>query len=167
MPPSAAEFENVRDRVQTQWKLSNSGEAVTLFAEELAQKINRGETTLAAEANALGKAILRPSRPLTRGAPGNDVPRAAAISVFGAQQTGDAIAAPSDNRREQLVITVDSIEAPEDSTVEALRSPIREMLTRALDDDLIVALGTEIEAAVEMNINERAFGSYKAQNARQ
>ena len=166
-PPSAAELEDVRDRVLAQWKITNNGEAVTLFAEDLAQKINRGETTLEAEANALGKPITRPATALTRGVPGNDIPGAAALSVFRVKSAGEAISAPSGNRREHLLITIDSIEAPEANTVDAMRSSVRQRLTSTLDNDLIIALGTEIEAAVDMDINDRAFAAYKAQNARQ
>ena len=167
VPPSAAELEDVRDRVLAQWKITNSGEAVTLFAEDLAQKINRGETTLQAEANALGKPIERPRSTLTRSNPGNEIPREAALAVFRVKSPGEAVSSPSENRREQLVITVDTIEAPEASTVDAMRSSVRQRLTGTLDNDLIIALGTEIETAVELDINQGAFASYKAQNARQ
>ena len=167
VPPAAAEFDDVRDRVLAQWKITNSGEAVTLFAENLARKINRGETTLEAEANSLGKVIERPGAVLTRSNPGNEIPRAAALSVFGVKSEGGAVASPSDNRREHLLISVDSIQAPDASAVDAMRASVRQRLTGTLDNDLIIALGTEIEAAVDMNINERAFAAYKAQNARQ
>ncbi len=167
VPPTTAEFENVRDRVLAQWKITNSGEALTLFAEELAQKINEGGTSLEAEANALGKAITRPPNALTRRDPVRDIPLEAALAVFRAKSAGDAIASPAENRGQYLLITVDAIEPPSTDAVSALRTPIRQVLTQALDDDLIIALGNEIETAVNIDINDRAFASYKAQNARQ
>ena len=166
VPPRAAEFENVKDRVLAQWKILNSGEAVTLYTEELARKINRGETSLEAEAENLGRSIVRPA-PLTRGTPGNEIPRAAALSVFRAKAEGEVVASPANQRGEYLLISVDRIQPPETNTIDALRTPVRQMLTRGLDDDLTLALVTEIGEAIEIDANERAFASYKAQNARQ
>lgn len=167
VPPKPAEFKDVRDRVLAQWKITNSGEAVTLFAEDLARQINLGETSLEEQAVALGKSVERPRAALTRANPGNDLPRAAAIAVFNVSSAGNAAASPSDRRQEYLLISVDRIEPPEESSVDAMRSSIRQRLTSTLDNDLIIALGNEIETAVDLNINNGAFAAYKAQNARQ
>lgn len=164
---STPEFEDVKDRVRVAWQARNRNDAVELYAASLARQIDAGETTLAAEASRLGKTITKVSRPLTRAAPGNEIPGPAAAAVFSANQAGSVVSAPTNKADEHLILSIDSIEPPTEQTVEAMRTSVRSALTTQLDSDLRSALGPAIEGAVELEQNIDALNAYKNRNARQ
>ena len=157
----------MKDRVLTAWRITNSGEAVARFSEELAQKINRGDTTLIAEARSLGKQVNQPAATLRRSDPSSELPPSAIASVFTAKQVGTAIATPTQSRNEFLIISVDSISPPGGETIDAIGAGLRGDLSLGLDRDLESALAYEIFNAVELTTNDSAYAAYKARNTAQ
>ena len=166
-PPSLPEFEDVRERVLTAWRVTNSNEAVALFSEDLVQKINRGETTIEDAAVDLNKDLERVIQPLRRSSNSNELPASAVAAVFTAKEIGQAIATPSPQRGEYLIVSVVSILPPSDDTVSGMRTSIRDLLSQQIDADLVGALGYEISGAVDVSTDDAAFGSYKSRNSTQ
>ena len=165
--PSTPPFEDVKDRVLTAWRITNSGEAVARFSEELAQKINRGDTTLIAEARSLGKQVNQPAATLRRSDPSSELPPSAIASVFTAKQVGTAIATPTQSRNEFLIISVDAISPPSLEAIDAIGAGLRSDLSLGLDRDLESALAFEIFNAVDLTTNDNAYAAYKARNTAQ
>ena len=167
VPPRTPDFDEVRSRVLAAWKVSNRGEAVALYAEELAQQINRGDLTLeAAAANAGSSVALLPS-PIRRSTPSGELSRSAQISVFAAKDAGTVVATPAAQQGEFLLVRIDEIEPPSEEFTSAMRGQLRNLLVQQLDADLGSALGVGISDAVEIVSNDGAFAAYKARNAAQ
>ena len=167
VPANTPDFEAVRDRVLAAWKISNRGEAVALFSENLSQRINAGETTLEAEARNLSKPILRPTDGFRRSGQNPDLPPAAVTAVFAANSAGTVVATPSQQQGEYLLVSVDSISPPSEDVATLFGPQIRSLLVQDLGGDLDRAFGPELGEAIEFSANYGEFSGYKARNASQ
>lgn len=167
VPPSTPEFENVRDRVLAAWKISNRGEAVALFSETLAQGINRGDTTIAEQAQELSKALVKPAAELRRSGQSQELPPIAVTAVFAAKTEGTVVATPSQKQGEYLLISVDLISPPTAELTEVFTPQIKNLLVRQLDSDLASAFSAQLGDAIDVTTNMSAFATYKARNTSQ
>lgn len=167
VPASTPEFEDIKDRVLAAWKISNRGEAVALFADSLAQDINRGDTTLVSSAEDMSKPLFRPASELRRSGQSADLAPTAVTAVFAANEVGTVISVPAQQQGEYLLISVDSINPPDESTTASFEPQIRNLLVRQLDSDLAGAFASQLGDAISITTNGNAFASYKARNTAQ
>jgi len=154
-PPAPRPFDEVRDRVASDWKASETQARLVTLAEEMQAALDNGETL-----EGLGLVTTRHA-PMTRDAFLPDLPQAALDAVF-ATAPGDHAVVTQDGvhilRTDEIVAV-----APDAPEARAMRRELSAQLERAISDDLYAAFAAAMQAQAGISLNNAAIQAVHAQ----
>jgi len=154
-PPAPRPFDEVRDRVASDWKASETQARLVTLAEEMQAALDNGETL-----EGLGLVTTRHA-PMTRDAFLPDLPQAALDAVF-ATAPGDHAVVTQDGVH---ILRTDEIVAvpPDAPEAQAMARELSAQLERAISEDLYAAFAAAMQAQAGISLNNAAIQAVHAQ----
>lgn len=166
IPPSTPEYEAIEDRVRAQFLAERNAAALDDAAEAARERISSGESTLEAEAEALGLTVNRPERGVSRQAFDVGIPQMALNAVFSGAE-GDVTVTPGSSPNARVVVSIESIDRPDAEMLDILAVTSAASLRESLSNDLAQALEMAIREDIGFEDDAVAFARYKARIAGQ
>ncbi|MEL7542047.1 MAG: hypothetical protein AAGJ51_14185, partial [Pseudomonadota bacterium] len=160
VPERLPEFDEVRDRLITVWKLQRESEQLQNVAAEIESAIADGSSDLSAEAAKYSASVDTLPRPVTRENTEFQLPGPLMSGLFSANETGETFSIPGISGQ-IIVLQVDSIDRPESETLDLLAQSSALDIQAGISDDLYQAYAISIAEDVELNTNGAALDAYK------
>ncbi|MEM7458154.1 MAG: SurA N-terminal domain-containing protein [Pseudomonadota bacterium] len=160
VPERLPEFDEVRDRLVTVWKLQRESEQLQNVAAEIESAIADGSSDLSAEAAKYSASVDTLPRPVTRENTEFQLPGPLMSGLFSANETGETFSIPGISGQ-IIVLQVDSIDRPESETLDLLAQASALDIQAGISDDLYQAYAISIAEDVDLNTNGAALDAYK------
>ena len=158
-PPLA----DLRSDLRTVLQRQRQAQALTDAAQDLQMRIEAGEIALAAAAAEHGAEVKTTEAAFTRRASDSaNIPASFIPGVFALRREGSVQVMPTENQNEAAIVQLDSIDRPSSSELRALTQMSAPQIQQQLANDLLEAYVSEIENAVDLEVNPQAFETYKA-----
>ncbi len=164
IPERLPPIDEVRDLLAEAWTQQNEFEQLQTVAGEISARINSGESTLAEEAGRYGTIAQSMTRPVSRAAPGTELPPQLLGTLFTANRDGEVLSVPS-QVDEIMILRLDTVDRPEPETLDLLAQSNIAAVQQQLNEDLFQAFFTEIQGEIELEENPSALAAYKSRIA--
>ena len=160
VPERLPEFEELRDRLESAWRLRQQSEQLQNVAAEIEAAIASGESSLEAEAAKYSAAVEALPRPVTRQNMEFQLPAPLMTGLFAANEEGETFSVQA-GVGQMIVLQVTDIERPESETLDLLAQGSALEIQNSVSEDLFRAYLISISEDVEVNANARALDAYK------
>lgn len=160
VPERLPEFEDVRDRLEADWRQQREREQLQTVAAEIEAAIDDGTTTLAAEAEKYDAVLDRLSVPVTRTNTGGKLGGASLSGLFAANEVGETFSIQG-NSGQLVILQVDTIDRPASETLDILARSSALEIQSSIANDVWLAYLISISDNVEYDTNPRALDAYK------
>lgn len=161
LEPYTPDFETVEEDVRNALIQRRSMNAVQTMVDDLTDKLEAGETTLAAEAEARNEPVESLPQPVSRlNASSIGLPRQAVSAIFSGSE-GDVYTFPSPTGDLILVMQITAVTPPDMTQQSQLATQARIDVTTSLENDLAQAIQYEVAAETKLRVNDAGFAAYK------
>lgn len=161
VPASTPAFEEVEQDARELLMAERSTSAAQTAVDALLDSISNGEVGFDQAANSRSASIETLPQSVTRStAEQAGIPGPIRQAMFGSK-LGEVVSLPTGTPNQFVIVRVDSVEPPSESTRAGLGSEITIASSNLLRQDLVQALQAEISAAIKLRTNENALAAYK------
>ncbi|MEO1553689.1 MAG: SurA N-terminal domain-containing protein [Pseudomonadota bacterium] len=160
VPERLPEFEELRERLVSAWKLQREGEQLQNVAAEIEAAIADGSSDLATEAAKFSATVDTLPRPVTRENTEFQLPGPLMSGLFSANEEGETFSIQGISGQ-MIVLQIDSIDRPESETLDLLSQASALDIQTGISEDLFRAYLISIADDVELNTNGAALDAYK------
>lgn len=161
MPKSVPPLEENLDRAQTAFRIVREGEALKSAVDEAKADLDGGAATLDAIADKFVSDVMRPERGLRRTAFDNTLPRSVLQAAFSLSD-GESSVVQGRAPTELILVKLENVDRPEASDLDVLAPISAPKIAEQLTNDILFAYEQEVQAAMELETDDRGFATYRA-----
>ncbi|MGC6499932.1 MAG: SurA N-terminal domain-containing protein [Henriciella sp.] len=159
-PSRRPSLDEVREDLVEAWKIRKRNALREEETEAIISRLDSGESTLAQEAENYGTTVQSLSRPRSRSTIEAELPPALISRLFSAREVGDVQAVTSTTGA-TLILKVTLIDPVSPEALPPMARQIAPSLDEGLANDLFQAFFLDVQAEIDVDVNDRALDTYK------